>query len=72
MADLKSCCQFEASENLKQHQAVAVCDTCGQLVLAYGNDSDFEKTKADLEELSIEYQAGKNGKLRIISKVRSS
>lgn len=72
MSDLKSCCQREARENLKEHQAVAVCDRCKQLVLAYGNDSDFEKTKADLEDLNIEYQAGKNGKLLIISKVRKS
>ncbi|MDF1663581.1 MAG: hypothetical protein P1V97_17560 [Planctomycetota bacterium] len=72
MTELKSCCQREAADNLKEHQAVAVCDGCGQLVLAYGNDSDFEKTKADLEELKIEYQAGKNGKLLIVSKVRSS
>ena len=72
MTELKSCCLKEAGENLKVHQAVAICDLCGQLVLAYDNDSDFEKTKADLEELSIDYQAGKNGKLLIISKVRSS
>jgi hypothetical protein len=69
---LKSCCQGEARKHLKRHQAVAICDGCRQLLLAYDNDDDYEKTRVELEEQAIEFQFGMNGKLRIISKIRGS
>jgi hypothetical protein len=70
MEPLRDCCQREADQNLKRHRAVAVCDGCGQLLLAYGNETDFDRTVEELSELGVDFQTGSRGKLLVISKER--
>lgn len=70
MDALRDCCQQEADRNLKRHRAVAVCDGCGQLLLAYGNETDFDRTVEELSELEVDFQTGSQGKLLVISKER--
>lgn len=67
---LRDCCQQEADRNLKRHRAVAVCDGCGQLLLAYDNQTDFDRTVEELSELDVSFQTGARGKLLVISKER--
>jgi hypothetical protein len=70
MDALLPCCQDEADKNLRKHRAVAVCEGCGQLLLAYGNDGDFDLTVEELTDLEVAFQTGSRGKLRVISKER--
>ena len=70
MQALKGCCQLEADRHLKRHRAVAVCDDCGQLLLAYGNQSDFDLTVEELSQLGVDFQTGTRGKLLVVSKAR--
>jgi len=70
MDALNDCCQKEADRHLKRHRAVAVCDECGQLLLAYGNDEEFELTVKELTDLDVVFQTGHQGKLLVVSKER--
>lgn len=70
MDPLDSCCQREADANLKRHRAVAVCDGCGRLVLAYGNREDYQRTVQELREHHTGFAVGESGKLLIVAKDR--
>ena len=70
MDALHDCCQKEADRHLKRHRAVAVCDECRQLLLAYDNDEDFELTVRELSDLNVVFQTGRRGKLLVVSKER--
>jgi len=70
MEGLSPCCQKEADRNLRRHRAVAVCDVCGSLLLAYGNDVDFERTVQELTELEVPFRTGSRGELRVVAKDR--
>ena len=70
MQPLDDCCQKEARRNLKRHRAIATCDACGRLLLAYGNDLDYDRTVEELGDRGVDFTVGKQGKLRIVAKVR--
>ena len=70
MEPLGSCCQREADRNLDRPRAVATCDECGRLLLAYGSEQDFERTVAELTELDVAFRVGRTGALRVIAKDR--
>lgn len=67
---LDACCQKEADKNLRRHRAVAVCDGCGRLLLAYGNDLDYERTVEELTDLEVTFAVGTAHELRIVAKER--
>ena len=68
---MKSCCASEARRSLKRHRDVATCDTCGALLLAYGNPIDFERTKKELEAHGVTYECERFGDLDVIAKTRT-
>ena len=70
MDQLADCCQKEADKSLARHRAVAVCDGCGSLLLAYDNDLDYQRTVEELDDNEIAFRVGTRGKLFVISKER--
>jgi ribosomal protein L34E len=64
------CCQTCAKRYIKKHRDVAVCDTCGMLLLGYGNDRDYEETRKALAEQGIPCATFTQGALRVIVKPR--
>lgn len=70
MPGLDPCCQQEADKILRRHRAVAVCDGCGRLLLAYGNEVDYERTLEELTDLEVDFTTGEANKLRIVAKER--
>ena len=67
---MKTCCLEEASRSLKRHRDVATCDSCGALLLAYGNERDFEATLAELRSRGVRFETSEQGNLRIVAKAR--
>lgn len=65
---MKPCCRDEARRNLEAHRDVARCDGCGRLLLAYGNEKDFESTREELERHQVAFETEVLGKLKIIAK----
>lgn len=65
---MKDCCLEEAKLHLKKHRDVARCDECGSLLLAYGNDRDFQSTIQELEGRGLDYQTESLGRLQIVAK----
>ena len=68
---VKACCLAEAARSLRKHRDVAVCDECGRLLLAYGNDQDFESTVLELTRHQVDFETGLTGPLKIVSKPRT-
>ncbi len=69
---LSPCCQASAKRYLKRHRDVATCDTCKMLLLAYGNDRDYEETRKALDDQGIAFAAAAQGALQVIAKPRAS
>ncbi|HSF18493.1 MAG TPA: hypothetical protein VLK65_23395 [Vicinamibacteria bacterium] len=67
---MKTCCLEEAARSLKRHRDVATCDSCGALLLAYGNERDFEATLAELRSRRARFETSDWGNLRIVAKAR--
>jgi hypothetical protein len=67
---VKDCCRNESKRSLRRHRDVATCDECGALLLAYGNDTDFNRTLTELDSHGVWYQTGTQGKLNIVAKAR--
>jgi hypothetical protein len=73
---VKSCCLAEARKSLKRPRDVATCDECGSLLLAYGNERDFQNTIEELMRHGVAFEAapaevsGVTGGLAIVAKVR--
>lgn len=65
------CCQTSAGRYLKRHRDVATCDTCKTLLLAYGNDRDYEETRRALAEQGVTFDTMLQGALRIVAKPRA-
>lgn len=65
---MRDCCVEEARRSLKRHRDVATCDACGALLLAYGNDTDYERTLEELSAHAIEPETFHQGSLKIIAK----
>jgi hypothetical protein len=70
---LKSCCLAEARKSLKRPRDVATCDECGSLLLAYGNQRDFESALEELTRHGVAFEAEPappSGGLAIVAKQR--
>jgi hypothetical protein len=65
---MKTCCQKEMQSSIKKHRDVVRCDTCGKLILAYGNDEDFQKIMTQLKDTLIPFEITTFGKLQIVIK----
>lgn len=70
MGPLQDCCQREADASLKRHRAVAVCEDCGRLLLAYGDREDYDRTVEELEDHGTDFQVGETGELLVVAKER--
>ena len=68
---MRPCCEKEA-QRLERHGDVASCDNCGALLLAYGNDRDFERTVDELTRHGAEHETTTIGELRIVAKASPS
>jgi hypothetical protein len=68
---LSPCCQTSARRYLKRHRDVATCDTCKTLLLAYGNDRDYEETRRALADQGVTFVTTLQGALRIVAKPRA-
>jgi len=55
---------------LKKHRDVATCDGCRDLLLAYGNERDFEETKKALTAQGTPFEVETFGMLHVIAKPR--
>ncbi|MBI3610421.1 MAG: hypothetical protein HY204_06950 [Nitrospirae bacterium] len=55
---------------IKKHRDVATCDGCGHLLMAYGNERDFEETKKALTSQEMPFEVWTFGMLQVISKPR--
>lgn len=67
---LRECCREEAAASLDKHRDVATCDTCGNLLLAYGDQETFELTTRELGEQGASFDAGMVGSLHVVAKRR--
>lgn len=68
---LSACCAEAAGRYLRRHRDVATCDRCGMLLLAYGNERDFDETRLALTEQAVRFATTRRGDLRIIAKPRA-
>ena len=68
---MKDCCREESTKSLRRHRDVATCDDCGALLLAYGNDRDFQRTVEELDRHGVDYQTRTLGKLKIVAKAKT-
>jgi hypothetical protein len=67
---MKPCCHSSILAYLKKHRDVAICDGCGHLLLAYGNQRDFEEAEKALLSQGIPFEVEQRGPLRILLKPR--
>ena len=65
---MKACCQKEIQSSIKKHRDVLSCDTCGRLILAYGNEDDFQKMITELKTSQTAFEITTLGKLQIVIK----
>jgi len=68
---MKACCLEESERSLKRHRDVATCDGCGALLLAYGNDTDFDRTVDELQKHGVEYETETLGQLKVVAKTKA-
>ena len=68
---MKDCCRKESTKSLGRHRDVTTCDDCGALLLAYGNDTDFDRTVEELDKRGVDYQTRTLGKLKIVAKAKT-
>ena len=66
---MNDCCLKEVKRHLKKHRDVARCDTCGALILAYGNERDFRSTVEELEGHGVAFATERVGELLILAKL---
>lgn len=67
---MKPCCLQSMKRFIKKHRDVATCDGCGHLLMAYGNERDFDETKKALTAQAMPFDAEAFGPLHVISKPR--
>ena len=67
---MKDCCTESMKRYIKRHRDVATCDRCGDLLLAYGNQRDFEETRKALTAQGVPYEIQLHGSLHVIGKPR--
>ena len=68
---LDPCCLESARRDLRRHRDVATCDRCRRLLLAYGNDRDYDETQRALTAQRATWATSRVGTLRVISKTRA-
>ena len=68
---MNRCCESEAKNHVKKHRDVAICDTCGRLVLGYGNEPEWKKTQDELGRNKVPFEADKVGALWVVAKDRA-
>lgn len=68
---MKDCCREECTKSLRRHRDVATCDDCGALLLAYGDDTDFERTVEELDKHGVDYETETLGKLKVVAKAKT-
>ncbi len=68
---MKPCCEKEIKRSIKKHRDVATCDQCKSLILAYGDETDFQKMVIQLEKSKTPFETGVSGKLKIVIKMNS-
>ncbi|HET8760771.1 MAG TPA: hypothetical protein VFN94_06865 [Nitrospiria bacterium] len=49
---------------------MATCDTCGMLLLGYGNERDYEETRKALTEQGTPFSTLTQGALKVVAKPR--
>jgi hypothetical protein len=69
--ECSNCCRTSAQRLLKKHRDVAMCDGCGMLLLAYGNDQDYDETRKALAAQGTLFGTMMQGTLRVIAKPRT-
>lgn len=69
--ECSDCCRTSAQRLLKKHRDVAMCDECGMLLLAYGNDRDYDETRKALAAQGTPFGTMTLGALRVIAKPRT-
>jgi len=67
---MKPCCLAAIRVYLKKPRQAATCDGCGCLLLAYGDERDFEEAKKALSNQGIPFEVEQRGPLRILAKAR--
>lgn len=67
---MKPCCLASIRAYLKKPRDVATCDGCGHLLLAYGNDRDFQEAQKALSGQGIRFEVEHEGPLHILGKPR--
>jgi hypothetical protein len=67
---MKPCCQASIKSYLKKHRDVAICDGCGRLLLAYGNQRDFIEAEKTLASQGIPFETERHGALHVLVKPR--
>ncbi len=67
---MKPCCRQSMKRFIKKHRDVATCDGCSNLLMAYGNERDFEETKKALTAQGMLFDSESFGALQVISKPR--
>ena len=67
---VKSCCLGSIRRYIRKPRDVATCDGCGWLLLAYGNERDFEETMKALTSQQMPFEFGNVKRLRVIAKPR--
>ncbi|MBI3607976.1 MAG: hypothetical protein HY207_08420 [Nitrospirae bacterium] len=69
--ECSDCCRTSAQRLLKKHRDVATCDGCGMLLLAYGNETDYDETRKALAAQGTSFGTMTQGALRVIAKPRA-
>jgi hypothetical protein len=68
---MRACCLKEAERSLERHRDVATCDECGSLLIAYGNDRDYENTIEELSRRGVAFETASLRNLKIVAKPRT-
>jgi len=69
---MKPCCLKSAKRYLNKNRAVAICDRCDFLLMAYTQQQDYEEALKSLEAWGGEFSITKLGRFQIVAKARSS
>jgi hypothetical protein len=67
---MESCCLASIRAYLKKPRETAICDGCGRLLLAYGNERDFQEAQKALSDQGLEFEVERHGSLHILIKPR--
>jgi hypothetical protein len=65
---MKDCCLEEAGNSLEHHQDAATCNTCSSLLLAYGNDRDYQLALEELTRHGVSFETSSLRDLFVVAK----